>query len=94
MPVTSSPVQASPSLAGWPLPSSRFGADSDSLYATARTVRRAGLRSGRLLSGPPARLHASQAFHMVNSSQFTRAVRLNLTHQSFPRGPLGQRHAP
>jgi hypothetical protein len=31
MPVASSPVQASPSLAGWPLPSSRFGAESDSL---------------------------------------------------------------
>ena len=30
---------------------------------------------------PPMRLHVSQAFHMVNSFQFTREVRLRLTHQ-------------
>ena len=37
---------------------------------------------------PPMRLHVSQAFHMVNSFQFTREVRLRLTHQS-SRGMVG-----
>jgi hypothetical protein len=52
-------------------------------YGSPRPPCRAPM--GRLPTPPPARLHVSQAFHMVNSSQFTREVRLSLTHQRTQR---------
>src|SRR6476620_6553832 len=73
---------ASPSLKGWPLSSLRFEAEPGSLSLRLAPCAAQVLQGSGCPVTPPARLHVSQAFHMVNSFQFTREVRLRLTHQS------------
>src|SRR5690606_4222949 len=81
MPVASSSVLASPSPEGWPLSSLRFEADIGFAFATAHSVRLAGLRRSGYPKPPPAQLHVSQAFHMASTFQLTREIRLSLTHR-------------
>jgi hypothetical protein len=81
MPVASPPILASPSLKGWPLSSLRFEAESGSLSLRLAPCALQGFRAPVARLTLPAQLHVSQAFHMVNSFQFTREVRLSLTHQ-------------
>src|SRR6476620_2402348 len=76
---------ASPSLKGWPLSSLRFEAEPGSLSLRLAPCAAQVLQGSGCPVTPPARLHVSQAFHMVNSFQFTREVRLRLTHQRAQR---------
>ena len=97
MPVASLTMLASPSLTGWPLSALRFEAEPGSLSLRLAPCALQGFSAPVTRLTLPARLHVSQAFHMVNSFQFTREVRLSLTHQRrrgkertqrAPRSPL------
>src|SRR5215218_9980503 len=59
----------------------RFEAVPGSLSLRLAPCASQGFRAPVTRLTLPARLHVSQAFHMVNSFQFTREVRLSLTHQ-------------
>ena len=73
---------ASPAPEGWPLPISRFEAESGSLSLRLAPYALQGSDHSITQLSPPARLHVLQAFHMVSSFQPTREARFILTHRS------------
>ena len=73
---------ASPAPEGWPLPISRFEAESGSLSLRLAPYALQGSDHRITQLSPPARLHVLQAFHMVSSFQPTREARFILTHRS------------
>ena len=80
MPMPSSPLLASPSLAGWPLSSERFEA-----YKSSRGLRLASSRheasTARLLDTAARFATCVIGSSHGDSLQCTREVRLDLTHQ-------------
>jgi hypothetical protein len=72
--------QASPSLAGWPLPKKRNEAESSSLSLRLAGSPPRASPWGLLLSAPDW-LHVGHSFDMLITFQINREARLGLTHQ-------------
>ena len=81
-------LQASPPLEGWP-PAIYVTRPKQVHVATLRlTCLCTRASTGQLPFPPPGLLHGERAISMVNTFQFTRSVRLGLTHQRNAKGNI------